>query len=73
MHQNTVHIKHTFKRTLDLLLVVIYIKNITIFYTSFFKFKKLSWTLDQAFGPKYLKQFKPSLVLALSVIKFYFF
>ena len=39
----------------------------------FFKFLKVSGTLDQNLGPKYLKQFRPILFLSLSVIKLIFF
>ena len=37
------------------------------------KLKSLNKTLDQNFGPKYIKQFMPSLVLSLSVEKLNFY
>ena len=50
-----------------------------IFYISiknnlfFFKFIKDSGTQDQNLGPKYLKQFRPSLVQCLKIIIFFYF
>ena len=40
-----------------------------MFKFSFSKFWRTFETLDQNFRPKYLKQFRPSLILGLSVIK----
>ena len=42
---------------------------VTVFKLIFFRFLKISGTLKQNLGPKYLKEFRPSPVLGLSTKK----